>query len=181
MTFWRKRIPMKLIWRGRISKPSRDTAADKTANFPWQLVDGWATFCIITVLPLINHSYCKKGTSINSCLCHLTQSPFWSSRPFGIWRETFFNIETFYKSICINYMGNTPQNNAYIVNFCQIFTEGPFQIWTFMLEYKSTYVSVRPVGLRYFFSTRLLSFPEGGLHYIRCKLWAHWPRLLKAH
>lgn len=64
MTFWGKRIPMKLIWRGGISKPSRDTAADKTANFLWQVVDGWATFCIITVLPLINHSYCKKGTSI---------------------------------------------------------------------------------------------------------------------
>lgn len=95
MTFWGKRIPMKLIWRGGISKPSRDTAADKTANFLWQVVDGWATFCIITVLPLINHSYCKKRDVYNCCLCHLTHSPFWSSRPFRIWRETFFNIETF--------------------------------------------------------------------------------------
>lgn len=40
-------------------------------------------------------------------------------------------------------MRNTPKTNAYI--------EGPFQIWTFMDEYKPTYVSVRAVGLRCFF------------------------------
>lgn len=51
-------------------------------------------------------------------------------------------------------MKNTPKTNAYI--------EGPFQIWTFMDEYKPTYVSVRAVGLRcsFFYTTSLI--PWGG-------------------